>query len=236
MSFAREAISDIESVCALAGRSIDDAETGELVVHNGERENGLNDLWSDENPDSWRAALCTYDDVIASQRSKRLPSLDRWYREELPSTIDSRQPSFLKHEELVRLTEWKMARGVWRQRNLILVRSNAPEVVEKTSEEALSSIPDAKKPISILSRLSGVGPATASAVAAAVAPETYPFFDDRVAAQIDGIGKIGFTAAFYGRYSEAIRARAGRLGAGWTPAMVERALWANAGGKAGLGR
>ena len=236
MSFAREAISDIESVCALAGRSIDDAETGELVVHNGERENGLNDLWSDENPDSWRAALCTYDDVIASQRSKRLPSLDRWYREELPSTIDSRQPSFLKHEELVKLTEWKMARGVWRQRNLILVRSNAPEVVEKTSEEALSSIPDAKKPISILSRLSGVGPATASAVAAAAAPDTYPFFDDLVAAQIDGIGKIAYTSAFYGRYSEAIRTRAGRLGAGWTPAMVERALWANAGGKAGLGR
>ena len=196
----------------------------------------MNELWSDENLDSWRAALCTYDDVIASQSSKRLPTLDSWYQEELPATIQSRQPPFLKHEELVKLTEWKMARGVWRQRNLILVRSNAPEVVEKTSEEALSSIPDAKKPISILSRLSGVGPATASAVAAAVAPETYPFFDDLVAAQIDGIGKIGFTAAFYGRYSEAIRDRAGRLGAGWTPAMVERALWANAGGKAGLGR
>ena len=129
-----------------------------------------------------------------------------------------------------------MARGVWRQRNLILVRSNAPDLVEKTSQDALSNIPDAKRPISILSRLSGVGPATASAVVAAAAPDRYPFFDDLVAAQIDGIGKIAFTSAFYGRYSEAIRCRAGRLGAGWTPAMVERALWANAGGKAGLGR
>ena len=196
----------------------------------------MKDLWSDENLDLWQAALDTYDDVINRQGSKRLPSHDLWYREELPSTINSRRPPSATLDELAKITEWKMARGVWRQRNLILVRSNAPEVVEKTSEEALSSIPDAKKPISILSRLSGVGPATASAVAAAVAPETYPFFDDLVAAQIDGIGKIGFTAAFYGRYSEAIRDRAGRLGAGWTPAMVERALWANAGGKAGLGR
>ena len=196
----------------------------------------MNELWSDENLDSWQTALGTYDTVIASQSSKRLPTLDSWYREELPSTIQSRQPSFLKHEELVKLTEWKMARGVWRQRNLILVRSNAPDLVEKTSQDALSNIPDAKKPISILSRLSGVGPATASAVVAAAAPERYPFFDDLVAAQIDGIGKIAYTSAFYGRYSEAIRSRAGRLGAGWTPAMVERALWANAGGKAGLGR
>ena len=196
----------------------------------------MNELWSDENLDSWQTALGTYDTGIAGQGSKRLPTLDSWYREELPSTIQSRQPSLLKLDELVKLTEWKMARGVWRQRNLILVRSNAPDLVEKTSQDALSSIPDAKRPISILSRLSGVGPATASAVAAAAAPDIYPFFDDLVAAQIDGVGKIAFTSAFYGRYSEAIRDRAGRLGAGWTPAMVERALWANAGGKAGLGR
>ena len=70
---------------------------------------------------------------------------------------------------------------------------------------------------------------------AATAPEIYPFFDDLVAEQIEGLGKIGFTSSFYNRYSEAIRDRAGRLGEGWTPAMVERALWANAGGKAGLG-
>ena len=196
----------------------------------------MNEIWVDDDPDSWWAALRTYDRVIVSQDSKRLPALDHWYRLELPATIQSRQPSFLKHEELVKLTEWKMARGVWRQRNLILVRSNAPDLVEKTSQDALSSIPDAKRPISILSRLSGVGPATASAVAAAAAPDIYPFFDDLVAAQIDGVGKIAFTRAFYGRYSEAIRDRAGRLGAGWTPAMVEQALWANAGGKAGLGR
>ena len=193
------------------------------------------DLWFDENPDSWRAALNNYDAVIARQGSNRLPTHDLWYREELPSTITSRRPPFVTLDELAKMTEWKMARGTWRQRNLVLVRSNSPELVEETSREALSNIPDAKKPISILSRLSGVGPATASAVAAAAAPETYPFFDDLVAAQIDGIGKIGFTPAFYRRYSEAIRARAGRLGAGWTPAMVERALWANVGGKAGLG-
>ena len=198
-------------------------------------ENRLKDLWSDENLDLWQAALDTYDDVISRQGSKRLRSHDRWYRQELPSTINSRRPPFVTLDELAKTTEWKMARGAWRQRNLILVRSNAPELVEETSQEAFSSIPDAKKPISILSRLSGVGPATASAVVAAAAPERYPFFDDIVAGQIEGLGKMGFTSSFYSRYSEAIRDRAGRLGEGWTPAMVERALWANVGGKAGLG-
>ena len=193
----------------------------------------MNDLWSEENPDSWRAALNKYDAVIARQGSNRLPTHDRWYREEAHTTIISRRPPFVTLDELAKMTEWKMSRGTWRQRNLVLVRSNSPELVEQTSREALANVPDAKKPISILSRLSGVGPATASAVAAAAAPEVYPFFDDLVAEQIDGLGKIGFTSSFYGRYSDAIRARAERLGPGWTPAMVERALWANSGGKAG---
>ena len=50
----------------------------------------MKDLWSDENLDLWQAALDTYDDVINRQGSKRLPSHDLWYREELPSTITSR--------------------------------------------------------------------------------------------------------------------------------------------------
>ena len=95
------------------------------------------DLWFDENPDSWRAALNNYDAVIARQGSKRLPSHDRWYREELPSTITSRRPPFVTLDELAKITEWKMARGTWRQRNLVLVRSNSPELVEETSQRGI---------------------------------------------------------------------------------------------------
>jgi hypothetical protein len=85
----------------------------------------------------------------------------------------------------------------------------------------------------MLSTLAGIGPATASALLSAFAPEIYPFFDDLVAAQIPGLGKVDFTPKFYARYADALRTRAQQLGPPWTPTTVERALWTNAGGKAG---
>lgn len=191
------------------------------------------DLWNDDLAASWRTALERYPAVVDAQGVKSLPALDRWYREELPGAIAARQRPHVTHRELVQATEWKMARGVWRGRNLQLVRGNEPATVERTSGEALAAIPDPRRPIALLAALDGVGPATASAIAAAAAPDVYPFFDELVAAQVPGLGKVAFTPAYYARYAEAIRARASRLGDRWTPVMVERALWANAGGKAG---
>jgi len=190
-------------------------------------------LWSTDDTAAWDAALASYDAVIARQGVARLAEHDAWYQRELPAAIASRAPRRVTHEELVRTTELKMARGVWRARNLVLVKGNAPDVVEGTSAEALAQVPHPSKPIAILARLDGVGPATASAVAAAAAPDVYPFFDELVGAQVPGLGAVAFTPSYYARYAEAIRARAGSLGAPWTPAAVERALWANVGGKAG---
>src|SRR5689334_1357932 len=118
-----------------------------------------------------RAALERYDDVIAAQGVARLPELDRWYQDELPGAIAARSPSHVTHDELVKLTEWKMARGVWRAPNLVLVRGNDAKLVVKTSAEALAKAPHPTAPIKLLATLAGVGPATASAVAAAYAPD-----------------------------------------------------------------
>lgn len=191
-------------------------------------------LWTSDAPADWDAALARYDGVIARQGVARLPALDRWYRTELPDAIAGRAPARCTHEELVRVTEWKMARGVWRGRNLALVRGNDPARVEEASAEALARAPHPTAPIAALARLAGVGPATASAVAAAAAPDAYPFLDELVAACVPGLGPAAFTLAYYARYADALRDRARRLGAGWTPAMVERALWAGQGGKAGV--
>lgn len=190
-------------------------------------------LWSSDSLEDWQRALESYENVIAGQGVARLPDLDRWYRDELPETIAARQPAHVTRDELVRLTQWKMARGVWRARNLALVRGNAPELVVETSAAALAKIPHATAPIAGLAQLAGVGPATASAIAAAAAPDIYPFFDELVAAQIPHSGKIAFTLSYYARYAAALRERAAQLGQNWTPVMVERALWTNVGGKAG---
>ena len=190
-------------------------------------------LWDSKTLTDWQRALESYDDVIARQGIARLPDLDRWYRVELPATIAARQKPHVTLADLGKLTEWKMTRGVWRARNLALVRGNDPALVVQTSTTALAEMPHPTAPIAGLAELAGVGPATASAVAAATMPSIYPFFDELVAAQIPGSGKLEYTLSHYTRYAAALRERADRLSHGWTPDMVERALWAHVGGKEG---
>jgi hypothetical protein len=191
----------------------------------------MKNLWKSDDRDEWRDAFERYEQVVGAQGVAALPALDSWYRGELPSLIAARRRPHVTHPELVRVTEWKMARGVWRGRNLALVRGNDPALVVATSAEALGAIPDESSPISTLAELAGVGPATASAVAAAVRPDLYPFFDELVGAQVPGLGKLAFSLGYYKRYAAALRARAAELGDRWTAVMVERALWAHAGGK-----
>ena len=195
----------------------------------------MSGLWDEAAEAAWSHALERYEDVVDAQGVAKLPELDRWYREELPDSIAARKHPHVTHGELVRLTEWKMARGVWRAPNLVLVRGNDADAVLATSTDALSKIPHPTAPISVLAELHGVGPATASAVTAAVAPALYPFFDELVAAQVPSLGKVAWTLGYYARYAAALRERAESIGSGWTPVMVERALWANVGGKAGTG-
>jgi hypothetical protein len=194
-------------------------------------------LWTTDAAGPWHAALDAYADVIEQQGVKRLPELDRWYRDELPASIAARRAPHVTHDELVRLTEWKMARGVWRAPNLVLVRGNPAALVVETSQAALALMPHPTAPVKRLAELAGVGPATASAVVAAARPDRYPFFDELVFAQMPGgAGPVKFSLGEYGRYAEGLRARASSLGKHWTPTMVERALWSNAGGKAGVAR
>lgn len=181
-----------------------------------------------------RRALESYEDVVARQGVAKLPERDRWYRDELPRAIASRASAHVTLPELVRVTEWKMSRGEWRARNLVLVRGNEAEAVVDTSTDAIAKIPHPTKPISTLAKLAGVGPATASAVVAAAAPDIYPFFDELVAAQLPELGKVAWTLGYYARYAEALRTRARELGGDWTPAKLERALWSLAGGKTGV--
>jgi hypothetical protein len=190
-------------------------------------------LWLERSRGRWRDALRSYPRVVAAQGVARLGELDAWYRDELPRLIASRRAPHVTLAELARLTEWKMARGVWRAPNLVLVRGNDPDAVTAISTEALAAAPHPTKPVALLSSLNGVGPATASAVASAFAPEVYPFFDELVAAEVPGLGAVKWTLGYYGKYADALRARAAQLGADWTPTMVERALWASVGGKRG---
>jgi len=193
-------------------------------------------LWASNDCADWHAALDRYTAIIDTQNVNGLAELDEWYRKELPTLIAARSPAYITHTELERVTAWKMKRGVWRERNRLLVRENSGSLVKNTSADAFAAMPDPRKPVDLLSALAGVGPATSSAVLACVAPSIYPFFDELVAAQIPGLGKVAFTAAYYQRYAAQLRDRAERLNRvcshhEWTAHEVSQALWSVSGGK-----
>ncbi len=191
-------------------------------------------LWASSDTSQWQHALASYNAVIAAQGVGSLVDHDSWYHTQLPESVALRSPAYFTHDELVRVTEWKMARGVWRARNLVLVRGNSSDVVEQVTADGFTLVPDPLQPVRTIATLAGVGPATASAVLAAYAPQYYPFLDEIVAAQVPSLGAPAFTPGYYRRYAEALCTRARQLAGGWTPAKVERALWAHAGGKSAV--
>lgn len=193
-------------------------------------------LWKSEDCADWQASLDKYPAVIRAQQVRGLAELDAWYRRDFPRLVAARTPAYITRAELERVTTWKMKRGVWRERNRLLVAGNSLAVIKKTSREAFAAVPDLRQPIAILSGLAGVGPATASAVLAAYSPAYFPFFDELVAHQIPNLGAVAFTAAYYQRYAAALRERAAKLNGRcerrlWTAHEVSQALWAASGGK-----
>lgn len=194
-------------------------------------------LWHTKGCAAWHDALDRYAEVVRTQGVNGLTEIDEWYRGELPGLIASREPPYVTLAELERATAWKMKRGVWRERNRLLVKSNRSAQVKQASRESFAAVPDPRQPVDLLTALAGVGPATASAVLAAYSPAVYPFFDELVGVQIPGLEKVAFTASYYQRYAAAIRERAAKLSEQckhkeWTAQEVSQALWSASGGKA----
>lgn len=69
---------------------------------------------------------------------------------------------------------------IFRPRLLDFVSALDEDFVKSASQKAFQSLPDLSKAISELTVLKGVGPATASAVLAAYAPDVAPFMSDEV--------------------------------------------------------
>ncbi|MCX6022963.1 MAG: hypothetical protein NTZ05_14780, partial [Chloroflexi bacterium] len=98
-------------------------------------------LWDESDAAIWRAALERYPATAAVYGSARLTELDEWVRRQWTQAVAARPTPFVTHQEMVWATEWKMLRGVWRARNLQLVRSNAEDEVQRLSGAALAAAP-----------------------------------------------------------------------------------------------
>ncbi|KAG6422046.1 hypothetical protein SASPL_118607 [Salvia splendens] len=183
----------------------------------------------------WRETLLSYDSVIKTLGKPDLISHDDFYRNDLPSLLHQRDPNpYITTAELSRLMQWKLARGKWRPRLLSFVSSLPDAVVTDASTMAFAALPDVSKAVSALTVLKGVGPATASAVLAAYAPDVAPFMSDEAMVAVLGNSK-DYSLKTYVSFVEKVQAKTKELSCSddvFTPSDVERALWScSAGGK-----
>ncbi|KAK1555731.1 hypothetical protein Q3G72_030615 [Acer saccharum] len=179
----------------------------------------------------WKETLSSYQLIIESLNKPNLISLDEFYRNELPSLIQQRNPNpYVTTAELSKLMRWKLTRGKWRPRLLDFVSSLDDSLVKSASEKAFEALPDLNKAVSELTVLKGVGPATASAVLAAYAPHVAPFMSDEAMEAALGNSK-DYSLKQYLLFANKLLAKAKELiseGESFTASDVERALWSSA--------
>jgi len=183
--------------------------------------------------------LSKYDEALQAKadsknsKSEILIKLDRWYQNELPKKIKSRgKEAHLTHEEIVQTIKWKLSRGQFRPRLKDLIQMNTPRVVMQESKKAFRAIfkkKDLEAAVSALSNLKGVGPAMASAVLAAGAPDVAPFMADELLLSMPDSEGIDYTMKEYMKLVEKTNECVARLnaqGGNWNPHKVELAVWA----------
>ncbi|XP_062330840.1 uncharacterized protein zgc:112496 [Osmerus eperlanus] len=194
-------------------------------------------LFTCEDPAVWRGVEAKYwavveaKSLVKGKKSGKLLTLDRWFQLELPEAIAKRPDRYITLPELVKLMEWKLTRGKFRPRLQQLVATNAVEVVERCSRKAFTLLPDVLAAITELSSLKALGPATASAVLAAGAPEEAAFMADEAMESVPGLGPIQYAAKHYALYLSKVTERTKALNkadsqSDWTPHRVELCLWA----------
>merc|ERR1719168_280337 len=98
----------------------------------------------------------------------------------------------------------------------------------KKAFRAIDKRKDLEGAVSALSNLKGVGPAMASAVLAAMAPELAPFMADELLLSMPEVEGLDYTMKEYMKLVEKTKECVDRLnaqGGEWTPHKVEMTVW-----------
>ncbi|BGP41369.1 hypothetical protein JCM10449v2_005347 [Rhodotorula kratochvilovae] len=169
--------------------------------------------------------------AAASKASADLVELDGLARIKAEKDGEGDAGARLTKEELVRLMDWKLARGKFRPRLQSLVASNSASSLRSAISSAAGAA-TLENALKELSKLSAVGPATASAVLALWYPEEEPFMSDEAMdgaeafgeGEPGGKGKREYTVKAWRGFREQMMARKEKEG--WQSMEdLERALW-----------
>jgi len=191
---------------------------------------------------TWEEAFRQYPEAIrvrslTSASRSELRALEDEVQK-LVTTTTARDPPHVLADELSSVTGWKLRRGKFRPRLQALVGSNNEDRVKTCSTGALEMLAknDLQGAMAALEELRGVGPATASAVLAAVRPDLVAFMSDEAMLEAPTLGgHLAYTDKAFLMYMSDIRTKVKELREGpsaqkqdWVPASVERALYASA--------
>jgi hypothetical protein len=197
-------------------------------------------LWKSDDPAEWRKALDAYPDRLAALNDPKLQELDAWFWGSLGDAIRARDPNRLTAPELVRVVEWKLARGKFRPNLVKFARAHTEATAGKATSEALkrfgssSNGDDRNKNknwleacLAPLCDLKGIGPATASAVLAAATPLIPMMSDELIAVALpNATASQMYSMQRLQALVDKTRAKANKVG--MTPREVERAIFAEA--------
>lgn len=140
-------------------------------------------MW-DADLSIWKGHLENYEAAISSMTGtdeNNLLDLENFAWEELPASINGRDPPHMTAEEYKRLVRWKLRRGKWRPRLQSFANAITDEQIIDASKKSFQLLREKAgiKALDPLIALRGCGPATASAVLAVV-DESIPFMADEL--------------------------------------------------------
>ncbi|GAB7335346.1 hypothetical protein MBLNU13_g07736t1 [Cladosporium sp. NU13] len=112
----------------------------------------------------------------------KLAKLEEQRLSKIPTVLAKRRAegqAYLTKTEVATLVDWKLSHGKFRPSLKGLVQQNSEEFVNETTTEGFSEGSWAHS-LDVLTRLKGIGPATASLLLSTSDPETLPFFSDEL--------------------------------------------------------
>lgn len=182
----------------------------------------------------WDAIDRHYDRMIKMKGGDKLSQLDE-ARSALGKKLRSEKNPFLCLDDLFQIVEWKFGKGKPRHALWKHLKSIQEKDLKTLSMESFERAQkgDVRGAVEELSKLSGVGPATASAILSIYKPEYFTFMDDEVIEALYDDGKRGYTIKIYLEVNTKCQKIAHDLNeedrrnstASWTCHRVGRALW-----------